>query len=91
MIFLNLILAELRLGLKNYQVGEKWILNDYLYLCKGLCISNAIFKNKMNHIVPILGMRMDARLFGLFLKMVLCKSLPIFIQSDYPTTATITL
>ncbi|CAB5500100.1 hypothetical protein THERMOT_1174 [Bathymodiolus thermophilus thioautotrophic gill symbiont] len=35
-IFLNLVLAELRLGLKNYQVGEKWILDDYLYLCKGL-------------------------------------------------------
>ncbi|SGZ79145.1 hypothetical protein BTHERMOSOX_183 [Bathymodiolus thermophilus thioautotrophic gill symbiont] len=25
-IFLNLVLAGLRLGLKNYQVGEKWIL-----------------------------------------------------------------
>ncbi|CAB5502451.1 hypothetical protein THERMOS_1606 [Bathymodiolus thermophilus thioautotrophic gill symbiont] len=30
MIFLNLVLARLRLGLKNYQVGEKWILDDYL-------------------------------------------------------------
>jgi len=28
-IFLNLVLAGLRLGLKNYQVGEKWILDDY--------------------------------------------------------------
>ncbi|CAB5494278.1 hypothetical protein THERMOT_1012 [Bathymodiolus thermophilus thioautotrophic gill symbiont] len=37
-IFLNLVLAELRLGLKNYQVGEKWIFNDYLYLCKGLVL-----------------------------------------------------
>ncbi|CAB5497115.1 hypothetical protein THERMOT_638 [Bathymodiolus thermophilus thioautotrophic gill symbiont] len=37
-IFLNLVLAGLRLGLKNYQVGEKWILDDYLYLCKGLNI-----------------------------------------------------
>ncbi|CAB5495196.1 hypothetical protein THERMOT_262 [Bathymodiolus thermophilus thioautotrophic gill symbiont] len=36
MIFLNLVLAGLRLGLKNYQVGEKWILDDYLYLCQGL-------------------------------------------------------
>ncbi|WP_206744738.1 hypothetical protein [Bathymodiolus thermophilus thioautotrophic gill symbiont] len=35
-IFLNLVLAGLRLGLKNYQVGEKWILDDHLYLCKGL-------------------------------------------------------
>ncbi|SHA02602.1 hypothetical protein BTHERMOSOX_717 [Bathymodiolus thermophilus thioautotrophic gill symbiont] len=33
-IFLNLVLAGLRLGLKNYQVGKKWILDDYL--CKGL-------------------------------------------------------
>ncbi|SHA33621.1 hypothetical protein BTHERMOSOX_1393 [Bathymodiolus thermophilus thioautotrophic gill symbiont] len=38
MIFLNLVLARLRLGLKNYQVGEKWILDDYLYLYKGLSI-----------------------------------------------------
>ena len=35
-ILLNLFLAGLRLGLKNYQVSEKWILDDYLYLCKGL-------------------------------------------------------
>ncbi|AYQ57477.1 hypothetical protein MS2017_1803 [Bathymodiolus thermophilus thioautotrophic gill symbiont] len=53
-IFLNLALVELRLGLKNYRVGEKWILDDYLY--KGLNI--------------ILGMRASARLFGLFLKIV---------------------
>ncbi|CAB5496922.1 hypothetical protein THERMOS_590 [Bathymodiolus thermophilus thioautotrophic gill symbiont] len=37
-IFLNLVLAGLRLGLKNYQVGKKWMLDDYLYLCKGLFI-----------------------------------------------------
>ncbi|CAB5503337.1 hypothetical protein THERMOT_1774 [Bathymodiolus thermophilus thioautotrophic gill symbiont] len=55
-LFLNLSLAGLRLGLKNYRVGEKWILDDYLYLCKGLNI--------------ILGMRASARLFGLFLKIV---------------------
>ncbi|AYQ56842.1 hypothetical protein MS2017_1140 [Bathymodiolus thermophilus thioautotrophic gill symbiont] len=35
-IFLNLVLAEPRLGLKNYQVGKTRILDDYLYLCKGL-------------------------------------------------------
>ncbi|CAB5500291.1 hypothetical protein THERMOT_1206 [Bathymodiolus thermophilus thioautotrophic gill symbiont] len=45
MIFLNLVLAELRLGLKKYQVGETRILDDYLYLCKGLLYH---FKNKMN-------------------------------------------
>jgi hypothetical protein len=32
----NLVLAELRLGLKNRQVGEKWISDDCFYLCKGL-------------------------------------------------------
>ncbi|CAB5504191.1 hypothetical protein THERMOS_1913 [Bathymodiolus thermophilus thioautotrophic gill symbiont] len=36
MIFLNLVLAGLRLGLKNYQVGETRIVDDYLYLCQGL-------------------------------------------------------
>jgi hypothetical protein len=35
-IFLNPALAGLRQGLKNYQVGEKWIFDDYSYLCKGL-------------------------------------------------------
>ncbi|CAB5505485.1 hypothetical protein THERMOS_2134 [Bathymodiolus thermophilus thioautotrophic gill symbiont] len=37
-IFSNLVLAGLRLGLKNYQVGKKWILDDYPYLCKGLYV-----------------------------------------------------
>jgi hypothetical protein len=31
-IFLNLVLAGLRLGLKNRQAGEKWIFDDYSYL-----------------------------------------------------------
>jgi hypothetical protein len=34
-ISLNLVLAGLRLGLKNYQVGEKWVADDCSYLCKG--------------------------------------------------------
>ncbi|VVH57293.1 hypothetical protein BSPCLSOX_1266, partial [uncultured Gammaproteobacteria bacterium] len=34
--FLNLVLAGLRLGLKNHQVGEKWVFDDCSYLCKGL-------------------------------------------------------
>ncbi|CAC9463263.1 hypothetical protein BSPLISOX_1504 [uncultured Gammaproteobacteria bacterium] len=38
MISLNLVLAELRLGLKNRQVGEKWVADDCSYLCKGLLI-----------------------------------------------------
>ncbi|SHN90632.1 hypothetical protein BCLUESOX_748 [bacterium endosymbiont of Bathymodiolus sp. 5 South] len=36
MISLNLVLAGLRLGLKNRQVGEKWVFDDCSYLCKGL-------------------------------------------------------
>jgi hypothetical protein len=35
-ISLNLVLARLRLGLKNRQVGEKWVSDDCSYLCKGL-------------------------------------------------------
>ncbi|CAC9529119.1 hypothetical protein, partial [uncultured Gammaproteobacteria bacterium] len=35
-ISLNLVLAGLRLGLKNLQVGEKWVYDNYSYLCKGL-------------------------------------------------------
>jgi hypothetical protein len=42
-ISLNLILAELRLGLKNYQVGEKWVSDDCAYLCKGLIINQPTF------------------------------------------------
>ncbi|SMN13778.1 hypothetical protein BHECKSOX2_969 [Bathymodiolus heckerae thiotrophic gill symbiont] len=37
-ILLNLVLAGLRLGLKNRQAGEKWIFDDYSYLCKGLLV-----------------------------------------------------
>jgi hypothetical protein len=37
-ISLNLVLAGLRLGLKNRQVGEKWVSDDYSYLCKGLTV-----------------------------------------------------
>jgi hypothetical protein len=37
-ISLNLVLAGLRLGLKNRQVGEKWVSDDCSYLCKGLGI-----------------------------------------------------
>ncbi|VVH66003.1 hypothetical protein BSPLISOX_1769 [uncultured Gammaproteobacteria bacterium] len=35
-IYLKLALAGLRLGLKNRQVGEKWVSDDCSYLCKGL-------------------------------------------------------
>ncbi|CAC9438685.1 hypothetical protein [uncultured Gammaproteobacteria bacterium] len=43
MISLNLALAGLRLGLKNRQVGEKWVSDDCSYLCKGLSIILACF------------------------------------------------
>jgi hypothetical protein len=39
-ISLNLVLVGLRLGLKNRQVGEKWVSDDCSYLCKGLIINN---------------------------------------------------
>jgi hypothetical protein len=35
-IYLKLALAGLRLGLKNRQVGEKWVSDNCSYLCKGL-------------------------------------------------------
>ncbi|CAC9466879.1 hypothetical protein BSPLISOX_1461 [uncultured Gammaproteobacteria bacterium] len=43
MISLNLVLARLRLGLKNHQVGEKWISDDCSYLCKGLIVTYSCF------------------------------------------------
>ncbi|SMN12833.1 hypothetical protein BHECKSOX2_1246 [Bathymodiolus heckerae thiotrophic gill symbiont] len=46
MILLNLVLAGLRLGLKNRQAGEKWIFDDYSYLCKGL---NTYFFSIFHH------------------------------------------
>jgi hypothetical protein len=33
--FFKYIPAGLRLGLKNRQVGEKWVYDDCSYLCKG--------------------------------------------------------
>ncbi|SMN14112.1 hypothetical protein BHECKSOX2_1429 [Bathymodiolus heckerae thiotrophic gill symbiont] len=45
MILLNLVLAGLRLGLKNRQAGEKWIFDDYSYLCKGLYILRNLHKH----------------------------------------------
>ncbi|SHN93042.1 hypothetical protein BCLUESOX_266 [bacterium endosymbiont of Bathymodiolus sp. 5 South] len=43
MISLNLVLAGLRLGLKNRQVGEKWVSDDCSYLCKGLKLMKSRF------------------------------------------------
>ncbi|WP_206744731.1 hypothetical protein, partial [Bathymodiolus thermophilus thioautotrophic gill symbiont] len=47
-ILLNLILAGLRLGLKNYQVGKTRILDNHPYLCKGLIVLEflKVFLNK---------------------------------------------
>ncbi|SMN13306.1 hypothetical protein BHECKSOX2_297 [Bathymodiolus heckerae thiotrophic gill symbiont] len=50
MIFLNPILAGLRLGLKNCQAGEKWIFDDYSYLCKGLRIYAKLLQAEHNQI-----------------------------------------
>jgi hypothetical protein len=44
-ISLNLVLAGLRLGLKNRQVGEKWVSDDCSYLCKGLTVLIKIKKS----------------------------------------------
>jgi hypothetical protein len=41
----NLVLAGLRLGLKNRQVGEKWVSDDCSYLCKGLTVLIKIKKS----------------------------------------------
>ncbi|CAC9434913.1 hypothetical protein BSPLISOX_599 [uncultured Gammaproteobacteria bacterium] len=50
MISLNLVLAGLRLGLKNRQVGEKWVSDDCSYLCKGLTqiINKGVRSDKSN-------------------------------------------
>ncbi|CAC9436069.1 hypothetical protein [uncultured Gammaproteobacteria bacterium] len=37
-ISLNLVLAGLRLGLKNHQVDKKWVSDDCSYLYKGLIV-----------------------------------------------------
>jgi hypothetical protein len=44
-ISLNLGLAGLRLGLKNRQVGEKWVADDCSYLCKGLDATEYFYLN----------------------------------------------
>jgi uncharacterized membrane protein len=48
-ISLNLVLAELRLGLKNLQVGEKWVSDDCSYLC--MDASAAVAKEKCYGVV----------------------------------------
>jgi hypothetical protein len=48
-ISLNLVLAGLRLGLKNRQVGEKWVSDDCSYLCKGLDLFVVFFIFKKNN------------------------------------------
>ncbi|SMG62273.1 hypothetical protein BMETH_1031_0 [methanotrophic bacterial endosymbiont of Bathymodiolus sp.] len=43
MISLNLVLARLRLDLKNHQVGKKWISDDCSYVCKNLIVTYSCF------------------------------------------------
>jgi hypothetical protein len=45
-ISLNLVLAGLRLGLKNRQVGEKWISDDCSYFFQPITRQNRAFKAK---------------------------------------------
>ncbi|WP_180324274.1 hypothetical protein [bacterium endosymbiont of Bathymodiolus sp. 5 South] len=47
MISLNLVLAGLRLGLKNRQEGKKWASDDCCYLCKGL-LEFLLYKTQVN-------------------------------------------
>ncbi|CAB5503812.1 hypothetical protein THERMOT_1858 [Bathymodiolus thermophilus thioautotrophic gill symbiont] len=58
-ILSNLALAGLRLGLKNYQVGEKWILVDYLYLCKGLGYNKPINLGFKLHLTLLCSLRQE--------------------------------
>ncbi|CAB5494268.1 hypothetical protein THERMOS_66 [Bathymodiolus thermophilus thioautotrophic gill symbiont] len=53
-IFLNLVLAGLRLGLKNYQVGETRSLDDYSYLYRGL-IYILFLKMAQSHLFEFRG------------------------------------
>jgi hypothetical protein len=49
------LLAGLRLGLKNRQVGEKWVYDDCSYLCKGLTADYCPHKHtNSNHQPPLL-------------------------------------
>jgi hypothetical protein len=50
-ISLNLVLAGLRLGLKNRQVGEKWVSDDCSYLCKGLIDKFASINEKKLYVM----------------------------------------
>jgi hypothetical protein len=59
-ISLNLVLAGLRLGLKNRQVDEKWVSDDCSYLCKGLMVKN----HKVNPGSIILSAEMMLRYMG---------------------------
>jgi hypothetical protein len=45
-ISLNLVLAGLRLGLKNRQVSEKWVSDDCSYLCTKVSKKNPLFIKK---------------------------------------------
>jgi hypothetical protein len=62
-IYLNLVLAGLRLGLKNCQVGEKWVSDDCSYLCKGLSYppfdDSRMYFNVRYYLVAILFILFD--------------------------------
>jgi hypothetical protein len=52
-ISLNIVLAGLRLGLKNRQVGEKWVSDDCSYLCKGLGVAFVCFGKLVKGVVVV--------------------------------------
>jgi hypothetical protein len=54
-ISLNLVLAGLRLSLKNCQVGEKWVSDDCSYLYKGLLFMQFALGNFLNSALALLG------------------------------------
>ncbi|SSC08846.1 hypothetical protein [bacterium endosymbiont of Bathymodiolus sp. 5 South] len=53
MISLNLVLAGLRLGLKNRQVGEKWVLMIVPIYAKVLNRLRLFFRQQFNRLVAI--------------------------------------
>ncbi|CAC9640219.1 hypothetical protein BCLUESOX_595 [bacterium endosymbiont of Bathymodiolus sp. 5 South] len=53
MISLNLVLAGLRLGLKNRQVGEKWVSDVCSYLYKGLRSTKKLLSGQILALISV--------------------------------------
>jgi hypothetical protein len=61
-ISLNLVLAELRLGLKNHQVGEKWVSDDCSYLTPQATVDISLLKSEAMSIVKKFGATLKPQL-----------------------------